>query len=237
MSNCPYEEKNSDRIIGILKMYSRLGPYPLDSSSVFNTYEEMMLYINEEGSHAYPGQVIAVANGTVDPGNGDTNFSLYVVKSNKTAQEIGAGSGSSDNTSGIQSVSDEFEVNDGILYVRKIPQSKVDGLLKALEGKVDKVEGKGLSTNDFSDELKAKLENLPENINNLSRYDTYSDFPVTGNTDTLYIDNSTHAMYTWDDTKLKYYSVSAVDTAVVEDCVNDVLGTTILVGGDAGTNN
>ena len=35
----------------------------------------------------------------------------------------------------------------------------------ALSGKVDKVEGKGLSTNDYTNADKAKVENLPENTN------------------------------------------------------------------------
>lgn len=39
-----------------------------------------------------------------------------------------------------------------------------DALTAAIGGKVDKVEGKGLSANDFTDALKAKLESLPETI-------------------------------------------------------------------------
>ena len=41
-----------------------------------------------------------------------------------------------------------------------IEQSNVTGLVSALGGKVDKVTGKGLSKNDFTDALKTKLENL-----------------------------------------------------------------------------
>lgn len=38
---------------------------------------------------------------------------------------------------------------------------ELNGKIKKLEnGKVDKVDGKGLSTNDFTDELKTKLENM-----------------------------------------------------------------------------
>lgn len=44
-----------------------------------------------------------------------------------------------------------------------IQQSKIAGLAEAFEGKVDKKEGKTLTSNDFTDELKTKLENLPEN--------------------------------------------------------------------------
>jgi hypothetical protein len=36
----------------------------------------------------------------------------------------------------------------------EIQQSKIAGLADAFDGKVDKVEGKDLSTNDFTDEYK-----------------------------------------------------------------------------------
>jgi hypothetical protein len=40
--------------------------------------------------------------------------------------------------------------------------SDVEGLQDALDGKVDKVEGKGLSANDFTDALKTKLDGIAE---------------------------------------------------------------------------
>ena len=61
----------------------------------------------------------------------------------------------------VKSVSDEFTVSEeGKLEVKEVAQAKVTGLPDALAGKVDKVEGKGLSTNDFTNELKEKLDGM-----------------------------------------------------------------------------
>lgn len=66
------------------------------------------------------------------------------------------------NVNVIDGVSEEFAVSeDGkILSVLMVSQDKITGLADALLGKVDKVDGKGLSTNDFTDDLKEKLEGL-----------------------------------------------------------------------------
>ena len=66
----------------------------------------------------------------------------------------------------VKSVSDEFTVSaEGKLEVKEVAQAKVTGLPDALAGKVDKVEGKGLSTNDFTDEAKAKLDGVEAGAN------------------------------------------------------------------------
>ena len=66
----------------------------------------------------------------------------------------------------VKSVSDEFTVSaEGKLEVKEVAQAKVAGLPDALAGKVDKVEGKGLSTNDFTDEAKAKLDGVEAGAN------------------------------------------------------------------------
>lgn len=48
----------------------------------------------------------------------------------------------------------------GELSITAVNASKVTGLSGALDGKVDKVEGKGLSANDFTDELLSKLTGI-----------------------------------------------------------------------------
>ena len=53
-------------------------------------------------------------------------------------------------------------VNADIAENANISQSKIDGLSSALENKVDKVEGKQLSTNDYTTEEKTKLEEIEE---------------------------------------------------------------------------
>ncbi len=47
----------------------------------------------------------------------------------------------------------------------KIPIQKVEGFIEMLDNKVDKEAGKELSANDFTDELKEKLENLKSSAN------------------------------------------------------------------------
>lgn len=49
---------------------------------------------------------------------------------------------------------------DGELSITAVDASKVTGLSGALNGKVDKVEGKGLSANDFTNELLSKLTGI-----------------------------------------------------------------------------
>lgn len=61
----------------------------------------------------------------------------------------------------VKSVSDEFVVSSaGQLSLESIAMGKVTGLDTALSGKVDKVSGKGLSTNDYTDAEKTKLAGI-----------------------------------------------------------------------------
>ena len=53
--------------------------------------------------------------------------------------------------------------NPDIADEANIAQSKIAGLSDALAGKVDKVEGKQLSTNDYTNEYKQKLDNIEDN--------------------------------------------------------------------------
>ena len=66
----------------------------------------------------------------------------------------------------IDGVSDEFTiVADGkILNIKSIEQDKIVGLAEALEGKVNAVAGKGLSSNDLTDELLDKLNASQVNV-------------------------------------------------------------------------
>ena len=66
----------------------------------------------------------------------------------------------------IDDVSNEFTISaDGrVLSVNAIAQDKVTGLIDALAGKVDTVEGKGLSTNDLTDELVEKINASQANV-------------------------------------------------------------------------
>ena len=61
----------------------------------------------------------------------------------------------------VSSVSDEFSVSaEGKLGLASVGMDKVAGLAAALAGKVSVEDGKGLSANDFTTELKTKLEGV-----------------------------------------------------------------------------
>lgn len=66
----------------------------------------------------------------------------------------------------IDGVSGEFTIAaDGkILNINAIDQSKITGLAEALDGKVNAVAGKGLSSNDLTDELLDKLNASQANV-------------------------------------------------------------------------
>ena len=92
MANFPYITANPNKIFSALKMYSRAGNFPLDPTSVFDTKADAEAYIAEEGSYAYAGQVLAVANGTMAASNATddgVDFTLYVIRKDMTLQEIG----------------------------------------------------------------------------------------------------------------------------------------------------
>lgn len=65
------------------------------------------------------------------------------------------------NLADIKSVSNEFSLGEeGELNLVSVPQNKVTGLVDDLNSKVDKVAGKGLSANDFTNDLKTKLDGI-----------------------------------------------------------------------------
>lgn len=69
--------------------------------------------------------------------------------------------------------------------------------------KVDKVAGKGLSTNDFTDADKEKLDKIESYL----EFSTYAEFPNIGSSDTLYVDTLNNCMYIWNDTDQVYDSI------------------------------
>lgn len=59
-------------------------------------------------------------------------------------------------------------------------ENVIEALNAAMRNKVDQVEGKGLSTNDFTDEYKAKLDNLAENSTHVEASETNGNIVVNG---------------------------------------------------------
>lgn len=70
--------------------------------------------------------------------------------------------------------------------------------------KVETVPGKGLSTNDFTDAYKEKIDSIKDQI----YFSTYLEFPNVGEENILYIDKDNNVSYLWDDTNKIYKSIT-----------------------------
>lgn len=80
--------------------------------------------------------------------------------------------------------------------------------------KVDKVPGKGLSSNDFTDEYKQRLDDLTGQI----VFSTFAEFPVIGQVDKLYIDKTNNVSYLWNPQQQIYISVTFEDNQYQIQC-------------------
>lgn len=70
-------------------------------------------------------------------------------------------------------------------------ESVVSALNQAIGNKVDKVDGKGLSENDFTTILKNKLDNIAENATKVEKSDVNGNIKINGSDTTVYIHPST----------------------------------------------
>lgn len=79
------------------------------------------------------------------------------------------------------------------------------------EGKVDKIPGKGLSTNDYTDEDKHKVDTLAGQL----YFSSYMEFPPIGQEGILYIATDKNTSYLWNSVEMVYVSMTIddVDTA------------------------
>lgn len=120
---------------------NRSNSLPLDANSVFASLEAAQNYAAgnpAEGTlaNAYPGQVLAVVT--------DAETIIYYIDANMTLQPVG-------------------NTKDVMAYIGDIPEdSDAESIIEYIEAavadKVEKVDGKGLSTNDLTDELKEQYD-------------------------------------------------------------------------------
>jgi hypothetical protein len=99
----------------------------------------------------------------------------------------------------IQSSTIKYQ-NDSVSSVQNVKQM-LDNLYST---KVTSVPGKGLSSNDFTDEYKNKIQDLESQL----VFSTYQEFPNIGSIDTLYIDKANNTSYLWDPILKSYSSVT-----------------------------
>ena len=113
MANFSYGSKPK---LATFKAYARGGAFPLDLSSVFNSVEELNAYISESGSIAYAGQIVAVANGTVEATNGQKEYDVYLIRSDKSLQKIGTNK----NFESVTAANAFLAANSGISFAGEI---------------------------------------------------------------------------------------------------------------------
>lgn len=89
MATNPYLTKLPQFAFNELTFKHRNGAYPLDDTSVWNTKAQFVEYLEEAGTYAYAGQLVTIANGTIDASNGTKDYSLAVVRSDGSCQMIG----------------------------------------------------------------------------------------------------------------------------------------------------
>jgi hypothetical protein len=96
-----------------------------------------------------------------------------------------------------------------ITYPNKNPgdqftAAEANEIKSVVNNKVNKVEGKGLSTYDFTEAEKNKVANLPDDTNQalagksaLIKAASFSQFPAEGSANNTYLDTTTNQMYHW----------------------------------------
>ena len=89
MATNPYLTKLPQFAFNELTFKHRNGAYPLDDTSVWNTKSQFVEYLEETGTYAYAGQLVTIANGTIEESNGAKDYSLAVVRSDGSCQMIG----------------------------------------------------------------------------------------------------------------------------------------------------
>lgn len=95
-------------------------------------------------------------------------------------------------------------------------QQLISDIETQLSNKVDKVEGKGLSTNDFTDDLLNLLKKVSKPLNYKGSVPTYNDLPTEGNLEgDVWNVTKTDVNYAWTGTDWDPFSSSAVN--IVDD--------------------
>lgn len=136
---------------------NRSNSLPLDANSVFSSLEAAQNYAAgnpAEGTlaNAYPGQVLAVVT--------EDETVIYYIDANMALQPVG-------NTKDVMAYIGEIPEGSDATTIIEYINAKTAGiatdaalgeLQTAVAGKVDAEEGKGLSTNDLTDELKTNYD-------------------------------------------------------------------------------
>lgn len=146
-----------------------------------NKYDEYMVMIFHDYSGEETRYLEKVGSWEVDLSNYVTSNTFNVALSQKVDVKEGYGLISQVDLSKLANIEvgaqvnfinavnpDNFEVVDKQLNLKAISVDQVVNLAELLDGKVDKEEGKGLSSNDFTDEFVQAIQVNTQNISTLS---------------------------------------------------------------------
>lgn len=128
----------------------------------------------------------------------------------------------------------QYARQNGVWSVVNIPEVDFTEVYNAIATKVDKVEGKGLSTNDYVTADKTKVTNINEVVEAAAKNITATDISIT-----LERDSNGYYLYRWDiQTEQRdeyigysYYEVTVWPTLtankILETCINELWGTDV----------
>lgn len=104
-------------------------------------------------------------------------------------------------------------------------QEVLDSIKSTLDAKVDKVDGKGLSTNDLTDELLALIQKVSKPLNYKGSVATYDDLPTNALEGDVYNVVKTDVNYAWTGTEWDPFGSSA--TNIVNDLTTGGIGSAL----------
>ena len=104
-------------------------------------------------------------------------------------------------------------------------QAALTAIETALDTKVDKVDGKGLSTNDLTDELLALIQKVSKPLNYKGSVATYDDLPTNALEGDVYNVVKTDVNYAWTGTEWDPFGSSA--TNIVNDLTTGGIGSAL----------
>lgn len=160
---------NEGKVYNIIDEFTTTNNFVEGAGKKYSAGQNVVIIKDSEGVYKYD-----VLSGIVDLSNYSTTAEVQAALDNKVDKVEGSRLITDAEASKLAGIEANAQVNviDGVnssefsidesknLNILAIPQSKITNLISDLESKVDKVEGKGLSTNDFTTTLLDKLNGI-----------------------------------------------------------------------------
>lgn len=160
---------NEGKVYNITDEFTTTNNFVEGAGKKYSAGQNVVIIKDSEGVYKYD-----VLSGIVDLSNYSTTAEVQAALDNKVDKVEGSRLITDAEASKLAGIEANAQVNviDGVnssefsidesknLNILAIPQSKITNLISDLESKVDKVEGKGLSTNDFTNTLLDKLNGI-----------------------------------------------------------------------------